>query len=119
MRLRLLRSVTDPPRHAVEATGDAVPPDALPELLTPEDTPEPREPADDDEIYEMVSPGRTLDDGDDDAPPPTNWLPMLADWLTGDPSGWRQLAKDNQISNPLLIETGTAVRVPAGATGRT
>jgi hypothetical protein len=44
---------------------------------------------------------------------------MLADWLTGDPAGWRQLAKDNQISNPLLIEPGTAVRVPASSPGRT
>jgi hypothetical protein len=122
MRLRLLRSAAELPKPDLES-GGVLKPGVLPDSTAPAAPSEPRAPADDDELYEMVGPGRTIegqdDPSDDDgSPPPTNWLPALAYWLTGDAAGWRALARDNQIANPLQIEPETVVRVPAGGAGR-
>lgn len=113
MRLRLLRSAAELPKAEIDDTE-------LPSPLMdePEDTTLPPDPADDDELFEMVGSGRSLDDVEDDDPPPTNWLPMMANRVTGDAAGWRELARANQIANPLQIEPGTVVRVAGRSTGR-
>jgi hypothetical protein len=118
LRLRLLRSEDPipPAPLAADPLADVPPPGAE---AAPDEPPEVPPPADDDRLFQMIGPGDGVDDpgGEGGEPPPSNWLPALAHWLTGDAAAWRDLARANGIEDPLHLDSGSVVRVPAEGTG--